>query len=230
MESPFGRESTLPHSPVAGCPGFSHAPRKQKEPCCVTVLDTIMYRILFLGCLFFDWPRRFIDLLCVFCALWNRRPRLGKWLFARQQMNPNRNSVRPVCILVRTRRPVREKEKNFCTAERHVALASMQKRCEYRSDTLGVEVGGLQRCVSKSNHKTDVRHKLTGLLSMLLRRCLPFLMCVLRAAESSGLSSSKLHRSSVETAMTAPQLSNSPQYYHQVSDMLHGDSNGHNLR
>lgn len=37
-----------------------------------------------------------------------------------------------------------KEKKNFCTAERHMALASVRKQCEYQSDTLGVEVGGLQ--------------------------------------------------------------------------------------
>lgn len=41
---------------------------------------------------------------------------------------------------------------------------------------------------------------------------LPFLMWLFRALESRGFSSSKLHRSSEETDITAPQLSNSPQY------------------
>lgn len=44
---------------------------------------------------------------------------------------------------------------------------------------------------------------------------LPFLMWLFKALESSGLSSSKLQSSSDETDMTAPQLSNSPQYYRE---------------
>lgn len=47
---------------------------------------------------------------------------------------------------------------------------------------------------------------------MLLRLFLPFLMWLFSATESRGLSNSKLQRSSAETDMTAPQLSNSPQY------------------
>lgn len=37
-------------------------------------------------------------------------------------------------------------------------------------------------------------------------------MWLFSALESSGFNSSKLHRSSADTDMTAPQLSNSPQY------------------
>lgn len=57
-------------------------------------------------------------------------------------------------------------------------------------------------------------HKLlTGELSMLWRLFLLFLIWLLSALESSGFSNSKLHSNSPETDMTAPQLSNSPQYY-----------------
>jgi hypothetical protein len=67
--------------------------------------------------------------------------------------------------------------------------------------------------VSKLLHGVAYRFpRHTGLLSIWFRLFLPFLMWCLRAFESSGLSSSKLHKSSVDTDMTAPQLSNSPQY------------------
>lgn len=52
---------------------------------------------------------------------------------------------------------------------------------------------------------------------MLFRSFLPFLIWFFRAVESSGLSSSKLHSSSPDTDIMAPQLSNSPQYYRQQS-------------
>lgn len=57
---------------------------------------------------------------------------------------------------------------------------------------------------------TRIRH--TGLLSIELRLFLPFLIWLFSADESSGFRSSKLQRSSEDTDMTAPQLSNSPQY------------------
>lgn len=47
---------------------------------------------------------------------------------------------------------------------------------------------------------------------MLCLLFLPFLIWLLRALESRGLRSSKLQSSSEDTDMTAPQLSNSPQY------------------
>lgn len=50
-----------------------------------------------------------------------------------------------------------------------------------------------------------------GLLSIELRLFLPFLIWLFSADESSGFRSSKLQRSSEDTDMTAPQLSNSPQ-------------------
>lgn len=56
----------------------------------------------------------------------------------------------------------------------------------------------------------------TGLIRALLRLFRPFLMWLFRALESKGLRSSKLQRSSEETLITAPQLSNSPQYYQDV--------------
>lgn len=52
----------------------------------------------------------------------------------------------------------------------------------------------------------------TGELSMLWRLFLLFLIWLFSALESRGLRSSKLQSSSPETDMTAPQLSNSPQY------------------
>lgn len=52
----------------------------------------------------------------------------------------------------------------------------------------------------------------TGELSMLWRLFLLFLMWLFSALESRGLRSSKLQSNSPETDMTAPQLSNSPQY------------------
>lgn len=55
------------------------------------------------------------------------------------------------------------------------------------------------------------REKLTGLLSVLLRLFLPFLIWLFSALESSGFNNSKLQSNSLETLMTAPQLSNSPQ-------------------
>lgn len=56
---------------------------------------------------------------------------------------------------------------------------------------------------------------LTGLLSICWRLFRPFLMWLFRALESRGLRSSKLQSNSDDTDMTAPQLSNSPQYYKQ---------------
>jgi hypothetical protein len=55
--------------------------------------------------------------------------------------------------------------------------------------------------------------QLTGLLSMLFRSFRPFLIWLFNCAESRGFNNSKLHSSSPETDMIAPQLSNSPQYY-----------------
>jgi hypothetical protein len=52
----------------------------------------------------------------------------------------------------------------------------------------------------------------TGEFSMLCRLFLLFLICCFSALESRGLRSSKLHSNSAETDITAPQLSNSPQY------------------
>lgn len=56
------------------------------------------------------------------------------------------------------------------------------------------------------------RVELTGLLSKLFRLLRPFLMWFFNAVESSGFNNSKLQRSSPETDIIAPQLSNSPQY------------------
>lgn len=56
---------------------------------------------------------------------------------------------------------------------------------------------------------------------MLLRLFRPFLMWLFNALESRGLSSSKLHSNSPETDITAPQLSNSPQYSVTVSYKLY---------
>lgn len=61
----------------------------------------------------------------------------------------------------------------------------------------------------------EARH--TGELSMLWRLFLLFLMWLLSALESRGLRSSKLQSSSPETDMTAPQLSNSPQYCRRLA-------------
>lgn len=57
-----------------------------------------------------------------------------------------------------------------------------------------------------------IGRKHTGLLSRVCLFLRSALMCCFKALESSGFSSSKLQRSSAETDMTAPQLSNSPQY------------------
>lgn len=54
---------------------------------------------------------------------------------------------------------------------------------------------------------------------MLCLLFLPFLMWLFRALESRGFRSSKLQSSSEDTDMTAPQLSNSPQYYFRVSQL-----------
>lgn len=53
----------------------------------------------------------------------------------------------------------------------------------------------------------------TGLFSMLWRLLRPFLIWLFNALESSGFSSSKLQSNSPDTDITAPQLSNSPQYW-----------------
>lgn len=56
----------------------------------------------------------------------------------------------------------------------------------------------------------------------------PFLMWLFKALESSGLSNSKLQSSSDDTDMTAPQLSNSPQYcIVLVTVRLHGRGGVH---
>lgn len=56
---------------------------------------------------------------------------------------------------------------------------------------------------------------------MLCLLFLPFLIWLFSALESSGLSSSKLQSNSFETDMTAPQLSNSPQYYdHMLAELV----------
>ena len=62
-----------------------------------------------------------------------------------------------------------------------------------------------------------VEKERTGLFSMLFLLLRPFLMWLFKALESNGFSSSKLQRSSPDTDMTAPQLSNSPQYYLLIS-------------
>lgn len=64
----------------------------------------------------------------------------------------------------------------------------------------------------KSEKKQRGFGRLTGLLNMLFLLLRPFLMWFFRAVESRGFKSSKLQRSSPETDMIAPQLSNSPQY------------------
>lgn len=63
-----------------------------------------------------------------------------------------------------------------------------------------------------AGREVKVGFKLTGLLKVLLRLFLPFLMWLFSALESSGFKSSKLQSNSLETLITAPQLSNSPQY------------------
>lgn len=184
-----------------------------KKPCCVTVLDTTLYCSVARPYVSFLSGHGDLSTCYAYLCVVEPSPKTWQMLICSTADEPGSEFHRPVCNLVRNRRPVRERKKNFCAAERYMALASVRKQCEYRSDTLGVEVRGLQKTIRKSNHKIRRLEEHTGLLSMLLRRCLPFLICVLRAAESRGFSSSKLHRSSVETAMTAPQLSNSPQYY-----------------
>lgn len=54
---------------------------------------------------------------------------------------------------------------------------------------------------------------------MFCRSLRPFLMCLFNAVESNGFNSSKLQSNSEDTDMTAPQLSNSPQYY--ISNQCH---------
>ena len=61
--------------------------------------------------------------------------------------------------------------------------------------------------------------RLTGLFSIFCLLFRPFLMWLFKALESSGFRSSKLHSSSLDTDMTAPQLSNSPQYCISISFM-----------
>lgn len=60
---------------------------------------------------------------------------------------------------------------------------------------------------------------------MLLRLFRPFLMWFFRAVESKGFNNSKEQRSSPETDMIAPQLSNSPQYYDKLVE-LRGSASG----
>lgn len=62
----------------------------------------------------------------------------------------------------------------------------------------------------------NIHASLTGLLSICCRLLRPFLMWLLRALESRGFRSSKLQSSSAETDITAPQLSNSPQYWTMI--------------
>lgn len=69
--------------------------------------------------------------------------------------------------------------------------------------------------ISQWLQRPKVLLELTGLwciMEVLLLRL--FFICCFNAVESNGLSSSKLHSSSPETLITAPQLSNSPQYCH----------------
>jgi hypothetical protein len=54
--------------------------------------------------------------------------------------------------------------------------------------------------------------ELTGLFNIFWRLLFAFFMWCFKALESSGFNNSKLHSNSAETDMTAPQLSNSPQY------------------
>jgi hypothetical protein len=51
-------------------------------------------------------------------------------------------------------------------------------------------------------------------------------MWLFSALESRGLSSSKLQSNSEETDMTAPQLSNSPQYYNSHQYKIMGREGG----
>lgn len=66
----------------------------------------------------------------------------------------------------------------------------------------------------------EPRH--TGLFSICCLLFRPFLMWLFNALESRGFKSSKLHNNSEETDMTAPQLSNSPQYCKDVSTHTQG--------
>lgn len=81
-------------------------------------------------------------------------------------------------------------------------------------DTGWQAVPGISAMNSAFDH---VQH--TGLFNMLCLLFLPFLMWLLRALESSGFKSSKLQRSSADTDMTAPQLSNSPQYFDALAEV-----------
>ena len=80
------------------------------------------------------------------------------------------------------------------------------------SVALRILTSRLERIVSVGSSPLRVQEQLTGLFSIFCRIVRPFLIWLLRALESRGLRSSKLQRSSPETDMTAPQLSNSPQY------------------
>lgn len=55
---------------------------------------------------------------------------------------------------------------------------------------------------------------------MLWRLFRLFLIWLFNALESSGLRSSKLQSNSPDTDMTAPQLSNSPQYYSMLAENI----------
>lgn len=57
-----------------------------------------------------------------------------------------------------------------------------------------------------------LKPQLTGELMKFFRLFRCFLMWFFNPLESSGFRSSKLHNSSDDTDITAPQLSNSPQY------------------
>jgi hypothetical protein len=66
---------------------------------------------------------------------------------------------------------------------------------------------------------SSIKESLTGELSALFLLFRPFLIWLFSALESSGLRSSKLQSSSELTLITAPQLSNSPQYYRDTLAM-----------
>lgn len=122
----------------------------------------------------------------------------SKWVGDRQFSNFGLKEVRAVEKYQRLERKRREADRGpRRIAALHRALAWHEIVCKER----GVDKG------------------LTGLFIKLFRSFRPFLMWFFRAVESKGFNSSKLQSNSPETDMIAPQLSNSPQYCEDRSEL-----------
>lgn len=105
---------------------------------------------------------------------------------------------------------------SFRNFEQTVMQAVIDKSVFARQDlqdeaSLGI-VAPQMRSLGTSEGHTQGMKRLTGLLNKLFRLLRPFLIWFFNAVESKGFSSSKLQRSSLDTDIIAPQLSNSPQY------------------